>query len=307
MTIMTNVTKIRIGTRKSPLALVQAGAVRVKLESAWPGLACDLVPIITSGDKFTDKPLADIGGKALFTKEIEEALLDNRIEIAVHSMKDMPTVLPDGLIIGCMLKREDPRDMLIGPGISSIQDMPNGANFGTSSLRRAAQMLLLRPDIKIVPLRGNVGTRLAKLEKKEMHATMLAVAGLKRLGLEVPGCILAADVFLPAIAQGAIGVECRDDNTKIRDLLMPLSHLPTEQAVSCERAFLRMLNGSCRTPIAGYAHIQNEQLHFNGLIAKPDGSDHHRVSIQGIASDAERLGENAGMELAAKTGKGYCD
>jgi len=304
--------KIRIGTRKSALAMVQANMVRDLLTAAWPGLSVDLVPLITSGDAFSDQPLSNIGGKGLFTKEIEEALLEGRVDIAVHSTKDMSTVLPPGLIIACALEREDPRDMLVGQGLDSLADIPEGASFGTSSLRRSAQLLMQRPDIKIVPLRGNVQTRLAKLEKGEMRATMLAVAGLKRLGLQPSGVILETDNFLPAIAQGVIGIECRSDNHNVRDMLVPLAHAETEMAVTCERAFLRALDGSCRTPIAGYAKINGGSIHFRGLIVKPDGSKHHRIEIeadaktpQALRSQVESLGLELGKELLQKAGKDF--
>ncbi len=299
---------IRIGTRKSPLALAQAEQIRDRLVAAWPTLAgrVELVPFITSGDRFTGQPLSEIGGKGLFTKEIEEALLDGSIDLAVHSMKDMPTVLPDGLIIACMPEREDVRDMLVGRGIASLADVPQGAVIGTSSLRRAALIKLARPDVAIVPLRGNVQTRLDKLEQGQMRATLLARAGLNRLGLyDVPGVVLPVETFLPAVAQGAIGVECRANDTKIREYLAPLSHMPTEGAVHCERAFLRVLDGSCRTPIAGYAAYENERLYMRGLIARPDGSVSHAVEMEG--TDPLALGHAAGIALLAKAGKGFLD
>jgi len=293
---------MKIGTRKSPLALAQAEEVRGLLLAAWPEMAVEIVPMSTTGDNARDRPLSDIGGKGLFTKELEEALLAGQIDIAVHSMKDMTTVLPDGLTIGCMLEREDPRDMLVGEGLSSLDDIPEGASFGTSSLRRSSQLLMKRPDIKIVPLRGNVHTRLGKIERGEIRATMLARAGLNRLQLfDVPGVSLNVDAFLPAIAQGAIGIECREDDATMLETLSPLAHPETEMAVLCERAFLRVLDGSCRTPIAGYATIEGNALHFRGLIVAPDGSSHHDVEITGNAKDAETLGETAGQELLEKS------
>lgn len=290
--------KIRIGTRKSPLALKQAEFIRRALQAAHPGVAVELVHITTSGDRFIDRPLADIGGKGLFTKEIEEALLGGAIDIAVHSVKDMETRLPEGLMIGCCPEREDARDVLIGA--ASFSAIPKGAAFGTASLRRGAQALMKRPDFKIVPLRGNVETRLKKVEQGEIAATLLAVAGLKRLGLALPPSVLPVSEFLPAAGQGAIAVECREKDARIRDLLAPLSHSATESAIACERAFLAALDGSCRTPIAGHAVIQNRMLHFEGLLAEPDGNRHWRITAQGDMADAERLGQAAGKELRAK-------
>ena len=281
---------IKIGTRKSPLAMAQAEEVRALLLESAPDLEVELVSMSTSGDNFTDRPLSEIGGKGLFTKEIEEALLDKRNDIAVHSVKDMQTLLPDGLTIGCVLEREDPRDRLIGNNLHSLDDLPKGARFGTSSLRRAAQLLMLRPDLTIVPLRGNVQTRLAKLASGEMDATMLAVAGLNRLQMwDVAGVTLDTNVFLPAIGQGAIGIECREDDT----------------AIICERSFLQALDGSCHTPIAGYATVEGKELSLRGLIMRPDGSAHHRIELTGSCDDAESLGVAAGEQLLAKAGQGF--
>ena len=320
---------LRLGTRKSPLAMAQANAVRDQLMEVHPNLTVELMPITTSGDN-TQRSLAEIGGKGLFTKELEEALLDKRIDIAVHSIKDMHTVLPDGLTIGCVTEREDPRDMLVGEGLKSLDDLPKGAKVGTSSLRRAAQVLMQRPDIKILPLRGNVETRLAKLKKGEMDATLLAKAGLNRLDLrDVPGTLLSADEFIPAVGQGAIGIECREDDMQTLELLSPLADTETEQAVLCERAFLQVLDGSCRTPIGGYANFipfsmrekgsnvklkepltltlksEGRYLHFRGLIAKPDGSEFHTIEASGDAADAITLGLKAGEALLKKAGKGF--
>lgn len=294
--------KIKIGTRKSPLALAQANEVKARLQAASPGLEVELAEMLTSGDKFL-QPLSDIGGKGLFTKEIEEALLDGRIDMAVHSMKDMPTLLPDGLVIAAMPEREDPRDMLVGQGVHHLSDIADGAVFGTSSLRRSAQLLMLRPDLKIVPFRGNVQTRLKKLQEGVAAATMLAKAGLNRLGLEVPGVVLPMAEFLPAVAQGAIGIECRENDTRILELLAPLNHAPTFTAVSCERAFLRQLDGSCRTPIAGHAYLAGDTLHFSGLIVRPDGRESHTIQLSG--GDANEIGIEAGQALKLKAGPGF--
>jgi hydroxymethylbilane synthase len=303
---MATLTKIRIGTRKSALAMAQAQQVADALAEAWPELQTEIIPMMTSGDAFVDRPLSDIGGKGLFTKELEEALLDKRIDIAVHSMKDMPTVLPDGLTIGCMLEREDPRDMLLGEGIRTLNDLPDGATFGTSSLRRGAQVLMHRPDIRIVPFRGNVQTRLAKLKSGEVQATMLAMAGLNRLNIwDVPGHALPVDEFIPAVAQGAIGVECRENDADTLETLSPLADITTETAVQCERGFLQALDGSCRTPIAGYATVEGDQLHFRGIVIRPNGKAHHAIEKRGKAQDAETLGIAAGEELLAIAGKGF--
>ena len=295
-----SMTLLRLGTRKSPLALAQAEEVRAKLQLAWPELSVEIVTMTTSGDRFLGQPLAEIGGKGLFTKELEEALLDGRIDIAVHSMKDVPTMLPDGLMIGCMLAREDARDVLICKTAATLAELPQGASFGTSSLRRAAQVLMRRPDIRIVPLRGNVQTRLQKIEQGEMAATMLARAGLNRLGLHnIPAHNIEISEQLPAIAQGAVGVECRAGDARVCEFLSALSCKKTEIAVRCERAFLRVLDGSCRTPIAGYAHLEGQELHFRGLIAEPNGSLHRSVAMQGDSANPEILGENAGHALLA--------
>jgi hydroxymethylbilane synthase len=287
-------TIIRIGTRKSPLALAQAGMIREQLIAARPGLEIELVHITTSGDNFIDQPLAEIGGKGLFTKEIEDALLDGSIDIAAHSAKDMLTVLPNGLTIGCMPEREDVRDVLIGA--ASFAELPKGTTFGTASLRRSAQALMQRPDLKIVSIRGNVQTRIDKVTRGEMGATLLALAGLKRLGLHI-GTPLPVSDFLPAVGQGALGIECREGDTKILDLLKPLSHRETEIAVACERAFLRAIDGSCRMPIAGYATVENNTIQFEALLTEPDGSNPRRVTMSGNVAEAEAIGAAAGDKL----------
>lgn len=296
---MANLPTIRIGTRKSALALAQARNICQRLLAAWPALREEdiaLVHITTSGDRFTDQPLTDIGGKGLFTKEIEDALLDGSIDLAVHSVKDMQTVLPEGLIIGCMPEREDPRDVLIGA--ASLAGLPKNATFGTSSLRRSAQALMQRPDLTIVPLRGNVETRLAKLQSGLIRATMLAQAGLNRLGLkDIHAAALPISDFLPAVGQGAVGIECRVEDSRMRDLLAPLSHAPTETAVRCERAFLRAVDGSCRMPIAGYAAVTGGSLQFDGLLIDPDGSRPRRVTLKGGIADAESIGLAAGKKI----------
>ena len=298
---------LTIGTRGSPLALAQAHEVRRLLADAHQDLAApDMVAIRvikTTGDKVQDRVLADIGGKGLFTKEIEEALIDGDIDIAVHSMKDVPTWLPPGLIIGCLLRREDPRDAFIARTASSIADLPAGATIGTASLRRQAQLLALRPDVKVVPLRGNVDTRLRKLADGEVAATVLAMAGLNRLGRrDAVSVALDPEQMLPSVAQGAIGIEVRADDDAVRDRLMPLNCATTALRVAAERALLAVLDGNCRTPIAALAGTDGARLHLRGLVASPDGTLVHRVVRDGPLADAAALGRDAGVELLARAG-----
>ena len=304
--------KLRIGTRGSPLALIQAETVRDRLAAAHPALADTIAieVIRTTGDKVRDRALSEIGGKGLFAKEIEEALLAGAIDLAVHSMKDMPTWLPDGLAIVCQLEREDPRDALIARDAGSIAELRRGAVVGSASLRRRAQLLMARPDLEVVPFRGNVDTRLKKLAAGEVDATLLAMAGLRRLGVvERAGAIpLEPDEMLPAVGQGVICIECRAGDDATRDLLAPLNHQATAAAVAAERAFLAGLDGSCRTPIAGLAEIDGAgTLDFRGLIARPDGSESHAAARSGPASDAAALGADAGAELKALAGPGFFD
>jgi len=284
---------LRIGTRKSPLALAQAHEVAARL-----GVPFEIVGMMTSGDAFVGQPLSELGGKGLFTKELEEALLDGRIDIAVHSMKDMPTELPDGLVIASVLPREDASDVLVCKTATRITDLPQGAKFGTSSLRRAAQVLHVRPDLQIVPLRGNVQTRITKIEQGIADATMLARAGLNRLKLtDIPAHTIPVAECLPAVAQGAIGIECRSDNEVCLALIATVNCADTMAAITCERAFLRVLDGSCRTPIAGYARIQNGMIYFEGLIANSDGTNLRRTTLSGDVIDAEKIGREAGEKL----------
>jgi hydroxymethylbilane synthase len=305
---MTQRARVRIGTRGSPLALVQAEEVRRRLATAWPELgapdAIAIVPIKTSGDRIQDRTLADAGGKGLFTKEIEEALLAGTIDVAVHSMKDMPTWLPDGLTIDCLLPREDPRDALIAGAVKRIADLPAGAIVGTSSLRRQAQVLALRPDLRIDNLRGNVETRLRKIAAGEADATLLALAGLKRLGMEHrASAVLSAQEMLPAVAQGAIGVECRKDDARAHAFLAAIHDAGTGIAVTAERAVLARLDGSCRTPIAALAVLEGEStVRLDALIATPDGRRVLRARRVGAASDAAALGDDAGRELRRNGG-----
>ncbi len=302
---------VRIGTRGSPLALAQAREVRARLIAARPELDEDTVTITvikTTGDRVLDRPLADIGGKGLFTKEIEDALLESSVDIAVHSMKDVPTWLPDGLTIACLLPREDPRDALIARDGLTFADLPAGAVIGTASLRRQAQVLARRPDLKVVSLRGNVGTRLDKLAQGQVDATMLALAGLRRLGkADVVTAILDPSEMLPAVAQGAIGLECRADDEAARELLALLNHGETETRVAAERALLARLDGSCHTPIAGWAELAGATRTLRGLIAKIDGSAVVDDVVSGPATEAEALGAELGEILLGRAGPGFLD
>jgi hydroxymethylbilane synthase len=299
---------LRIGTRGSPLALVQAHTVRDLLVAAH-GCAPDAVEIHvikTTGDRIQDRPLSEAGGKGLFTKEIEEVLLANAVDIAVHSSKDLPTLLPDGLELIACLEREDVRDAFISPRASSIAQLPMGAKIGTASLRRQALMKRIRPDFQVELFRGNVETRLRKLEDGVVDATLLALAGLKRLGLEkVATALLPIDEFPPAIGQGAVGLEARADDKRTRDLVARIAHRDTFIALQAERAFLAALDGSCRTPIAGYATIDGDTLSFRGMILKPDGSEVHETTRQGRVADAVSLGADAGQELKRRGGAGF--
>ncbi|MFO1059718.1 MAG: hydroxymethylbilane synthase [Dongiaceae bacterium] len=296
---------LRIGTRGSPLALFQAEELRRRLAAAHPRLAepaaIELSIIKTTGDQVQDRPLAELGGKGLFTKEIEEALLAGAIDFAVHSMKDVPTWLPAGLTIACLLPREDPRDALLARTGDSIATLPQGAVVGTASLRRQAQLLALRPDLRVVSLRGNVQTRLRKLEAGEVDATLLALAGLKRLGLAGKAtAILSTDEILPAVAQGAIGIEIRADDALARELLAPLDDPATATLVAAERACLAELDGSCRTPIAALAEPgPGGDLRLRALIALPDGGAVRRDERRGPAAAAAELGRAAGVALRA--------
>ncbi|MFA5121639.1 hydroxymethylbilane synthase [Zavarzinia sp.] len=289
---------LKIGTRGSPLALAQAHMVRDLLSARNPGLApAEIIVIKTTGDRVLDRTLAEIGGKGLFTKEIEEALFDGTIDLAVHSMKDVATVLPPGLVIDCFLEREDPRDALIGA--ASLDALAPGARVGTASLRRGAQLRARRPDLVVEPLRGNVGTRLNKIAEGAFDATFLALAGLRRLGMaDRADGILEPEVLLPAIAQGIIGVEYRAEDARTAALLAPLNHAPSGLAAACERAFLRVLDGSCKTPIAGLARLDAAGgLHFLGETLAPDGSRRLAVERRGQAVDAVAIGEAAAREL----------
>jgi hydroxymethylbilane synthase len=301
---------LRIGTRGSPLALVQARLVRSRLAAAT-GVneqEIELLVIRTTGDTIQDRPLTDEGGKGLFTKEIEEALLEKRIDVAVHSAKDMPTSLPGGLVLGACLEREDPRDAFISRQARSLGQLPHGARLGTTSPRRQAIAKRARPDLRLAPLRGNVETRLRKLDAGEVDATLLALAGLKRLGLGAQAThIMSTDEFLPAVGQGAIGIEAREDDRRVSDILVRIDHIDTSTAIACERAFLAALDGSCKTPIAGHATIAGDAVQFRGLIARLDGTAAHDIVGTGRRKDATTIGAEAGRELKHRAGPEFFD
>jgi len=301
---------LRIGTRGSPLALAQARMVAARLAAAMQveETAIELVIIRTTGDAIQDRPLAEVGGKGLFTKEIEEALLSGRVDVAVHSSKDMPTFSQPGLMLAACLEREDPRDVFISHSAPSLALLPQGATLGTASLRRQAIAKRLRPDLNVVPLRGNVETRLRKLEAGEVDATMLALAGLRRLGLtQHATAVMSVDEFLPAVGQGAIGIEARENDTRTREALALIDHADTSTAVACERAFLAALDGSCKTPIAGHATIDGDTVQFRGLIARPDGAAAHDIAGTGHRGDAAAIGADAGRALKHRAGPGFFD
>ncbi|MFN7114953.1 MAG: hydroxymethylbilane synthase [Alphaproteobacteria bacterium] len=303
-------TKINIGTRGSPLALAQAELLASALRRAHPHLAApeaiEFVIITTTGDRIQDRPLSEVGGKGLFTKEIEEALLDGSIDAAVHSMKDMPTELPAGLVIPCLLPREDERDAFFSRGGETLDTLPAGAVVGTSSLRRQAIILARRPDLKVVMFRGNVGTRLQKLQDGAVDATLLAVAGLNRLGKsDLIQTVLQPDVMLPAVAQGAVGIEIREEDAEMAALLAPVHCPVTALRVCAERAFLAAMDGSCKTPLAALMSVPDPEgrARFDALSANPDGTDLHKVSylMQVLhEGDAERLGRKAAADIRAR-------
>lgn len=290
---------LRIGTRGSPLALAQAHEVRARLMAAHD-MAEDRFAITvmkTTGDQVQDRPLSEIGGKGLFTKELDTGLSEGAIDIAVHSMKDVPTVLPGGMEISTLLPREDVRDVLVSPHIASLDDLPKGSVFGTSSLRRRAQLLSRRPDLKMVEFRGNVQTRLKKLEDGVAVATILARAGLNRLGQSKMGATIPETALLPAVAQGAVGIQHLQNDTLV-ELLAPIHDQTTQMRISAERAFLRVLDGSCRTPIAALAVLDQDQISFQGEVLRPDGSEVLRATRKGTNPTA--LGEDAAREVLAQ-------
>ncbi len=301
---------LRVGTRGSPMALVQTGLVRDRLVAAHPDLAAagavEIVTIRTTGDRIQDRRLAEIGGKGLFSKEIEEALTAGTIDLAVHSLKDMETWLPDGLEIACVLPRDDPRDALLSTKSTGLAGLPKGARVGTASLRRQAQLLRRRPDLSIMPIRGNVNTRIDKLAASEFDAIVVALCGLERLGkADLVTEILMPEIMLPAVGQGALAIECRVGDDALRQLLEPLHDPATAACVDAERAMLAALDGSCRTPIAGLAECDSGRLTLEGLLLKPDGSAEIHACSTGDIGDAAGLGHALGSELRSRAGPGF--
>jgi len=302
---------LRIGTRGSPMALRQTALVRDRLLAAHPDLGAapgtvEIITIRTTGDQVQDRRLAEIGGKGLFTKEIEEALFAGRIDLAVHSLKDVETWLPEGLEIACVLPRDDPHDAFLSLKAPTLAALPKGASIGTASLRRQAQLLRRRPDLTVVPIRGNVNTRLKKLEAGEVDALVLALCGLERLGMaERVTEILSPEVMLPAVGQGALVVERRAADEELRRLLEPLHDQASAACVAAERAMLAALDGSCRTPIAGLAELDGDRLLLEGLLLKPDGSAEVRARCAGAIGEAESLGTELGGELRRRAGPGF--
>lgn len=301
---------LRIGTRGSPLALAQAYETRRRLSEALetPEDAFEIIVISTSGDRILDRPLKEVGGKGLFTKEIEQDMLDKKIDIAVHSMKDMPVEQPKGLTLGCYLPREDVRDAFVSSEFKNVSDLPSGSKVGTSSLRRKAQLKFFRPDLDVVEFRGNVQTRLKKLEDGVATCTFLAMAGLNRLGLKnVAQSAIEPDEMLPAIAQGAIGIEWREEDKQITDILQKIHHTETEQRLNVERAFLAELDGSCQTPIAGLAVIEGSSLKFTGQVLRTDGSESISETAHCNIEDGPDLGREMAQNILAKAGPNFFD
>ncbi|ONN48300.1 porphobilinogen deaminase [Acinetobacter genomosp. 33YU] len=289
---------LKIATRQSPLALWQAEHIRARLQELHPDLTVELVKFVTQGDKILDTPLAKIGGKGLFVKELEAALLDGRADLAVHSMKDVPMALPEGLTLAVICEREDPLDAFVSNQFEKFADLPQGARVGTSSLRRKSQILKQRPDLQIIDLRGNVGTRLGKLDDGQYDAIILASAGLKRLGLENRiRHTIEPNVSLPAVGQGALGLECRADDQEVLALIQPLLHIVTDVCVRAERAFNAYLEGGCQVPIAGYATLQDGKIHIEGRVGSPDGQTLLRAEMTDEAHNAQQLGENLARNL----------
>ena len=299
---------IRIATRKSPLALWQAEYIRDRLLELNEGLQVELVKMVTQGDKILDTPLAKVGGKGLFVKELEVGMLNGDADIAVHSMKDVPVEFPDGLHLAIICEREDPRDAFVSNNFDTLDDLPNGATVGTSSLRRQCQIRAHRPDIKIADLRGNVNTRLKKLDEGQYDAIILASAGLKRLGFDDRiNAYIDTEVCLPAIGQGAVGVECREGDERIHALIDPLNDQQTSTCVLAERAMNERLEGGCQVPIAGYATLDGDTLNMRGLVGRPDGKEVVSGSISGPASDAEELGTKLADDLLSRGAKEILD
>lgn len=294
---------VRIATRKSPLALWQANHVADLLRRQH-GVAVTLLELTTEGDRFLGAPLSQIGGKGLFVKEIEQALLDGRADLAVHSLKDMTSVLPDGLELAALPEREDPRDAFVGREGAKLTGLPAGTVVGTSSLRRTCQLLERRPDLRIQSLRGNVQTRLQRMEEHRMGGAVLALAGLKRLGLDGRVTeLLSPEESLPAVGQGVLALQCRSDDRRMKTLLAPIDHAPTRAAVRAERALLAKLEGGCTVPLAGYAVLRDGALHLRGLVGRPDGTEVVRGERRGPIAEAEALGESLAEELLARGGR----
>ena len=298
-------TTLRLATRRSALALVQARAAAAQIAAHHGSLQVEELLITTSGDRFRDRPLQDIGGKGLFLKEIEQALLDGRADIAIHSMKDVPVDLAPGLTMAALPERADPRDVLVSRTGGTVANLPRAAQVGTSSLRRRVQLLALREDLNVVPLRGNVDTRLAKVDRGDVDATVLAAAGLHRLGLtERATELLEPTHFLPAVGQGALGIECRSDDDRVLELLAAMDHLPTRICVTAERAFMEAVEGSCRMPVAAHCIRQGEQLWIRGMLAEEDGSraryGERRAGWPTELNVAAELGRELGVELRAQ-------
>lgn len=295
---MTHSTPIRIATRKSPLALWQAYYVKEALQKAHPGLEVELVTMVTKGDVILDTPLAKVGGKGLFVKELEVAMLEGRADLAVHSMKDVPVDFPDGLGLVTICEREDPRDAFVSNTYHHVDELPQGAVVGTCSLRRQCQLKAYRPDLVIKELRGNVGTRLSKLDAGEYDAIILAAAGLKRLELEERiRSFIEPEQSLPAVGQGAVGIECRTDDERILKLLEPLNHADTADRVKCERAMNLTLEGGCQVPIGSYALLEGDEIWLRALVGEPDGSQIVRGEIRGPRAQAEQLGVQLANQL----------
>lgn len=304
MTELASEQVLRIATRKSALAMWQAEYVKARLEHFHPTLTVELLPMVTKGDIILDSPLAKVGGKGLFVKELEVAMLEGRADIAVHSMKDVPVDFPEGLGLEIICEREDPRDAFVSNQYQSIDELPEGAIVGTSSLRRQCQLKAMRPDLIIKDLRGNVNTRLAKLDNGDYDAIILAAAGLIRL--EMPERIrqyIEPEIMLPANGQGAVGIECRTDDERVKALLAPLEHQETRIRVLAERAMNTQLQGGCQVPIGGFATLNNDQVYLRGLVGRPDGSEMIEAEIRGDIQDAEKLGQALADELLASGAK----
>jgi len=302
------INELRIGTRGSPLALWQANWIKSLIEEEHEDLNVTLTTIKTSGDKIQDVPLAKVGGKGLFTKEIEESLSRYETDIAVHSMKDVPMKLPPGLGLSVITKREDPRDALISRNGKKLDDLPKGARVGTGSFRRTTQLLAYRPDLTIVPLRGNVGTRIEKMESENLDGIILAAAGLKRMGMEDKITEhIDPEIMIPGGGQGAVGIETRQDDPGVMHRVLPLDHDDTHTAVDAERSFLRRLEGGCQVPIGVYATVEGNRIHIRGMVGSLDGKEVHKAERSGVIQDAVQLGDECARELLDKGAKRILD